>query len=340
MTTAHILGVDHAAEALGVSKELLIERLAAGALPEAINRHGSWAVPTEALGAIASREGWSLSIDASSTRALIEVPESEAALSLPATSEVSIPPRPTGEVPVFPGPTMPPVAFRTSGTPDDDIDDTAGFDARESAIAALPLLTSTNISTAPQATPETTDSLEDQAAAPLLTSTSEEPPLARRASDTPAAPQATPMATPDTQVATAADPGDSRDRIRRLLHNFESAEAEIKRLRAELTATEQAVAVTERDKAVAEARLDELRRRSEQDRHELTMMASRVKALESDRELAIESMDRRSKRRYVKRRKAARVAPSTPPAPPGAHSASAAPLASATIGPPLKSTGT
>lgn len=62
MTAAEPLEIHHAAEAFGVTEETLLQRLDNGALPEAVQRDGNWTVPTEALSAIAEREGWHLDL--------------------------------------------------------------------------------------------------------------------------------------------------------------------------------------------------------------------------------------------------------------------------------------
>ncbi|MCP4227436.1 MAG: hypothetical protein GY773_29170 [Actinomycetia bacterium] len=66
MTSADLLEIDHAAEAFGVSRETLLQRLDGGGLPEAVKQDGGWTVPTEALNAIAEREGWALDLTSSS----------------------------------------------------------------------------------------------------------------------------------------------------------------------------------------------------------------------------------------------------------------------------------
>ncbi len=65
MTSADLLEIDHAAEAFGVSRETLLQRLDGGGLPEAVRQDGGWSVPAEALNAIAEREGWPLDLTSS-----------------------------------------------------------------------------------------------------------------------------------------------------------------------------------------------------------------------------------------------------------------------------------
>lgn len=62
MNSADLLEIDLAAEAFGVSRETLLRRLNGGGLPEAVKRDGCWTVPSNALAAIAEREGWPLDL--------------------------------------------------------------------------------------------------------------------------------------------------------------------------------------------------------------------------------------------------------------------------------------
>jgi chromosome segregation ATPase len=72
---ADLLEIDLAAEAFGVSTETLLRRLDGGGLPEAVKRDGSWTVPTDALAAIAEREGWRLDLTSDGRGRAAAVPE-------------------------------------------------------------------------------------------------------------------------------------------------------------------------------------------------------------------------------------------------------------------------
>lgn len=201
MNSADLLEIEHAAEAFGVSKETLLRRLDGGGLPEAVRRGGSWTVPTEALNAIAAREGWPLDL----------------------TTNDNAP-----------------------------------------RLAAVP----------------------DQ--------------LDRYINETMAAHAAVVLA--KTQATAArAEARDLTRRVRQLTDDLEAERAERERVTAALSAAEKAQAILERDRAVAEARADELRKQVDQERIERSMLGSRIGLLEADREEAIISMDWWSRRRYERR---------------------------------------
>lgn len=211
MSSVDLLEIHHAAEAFGVSKETLLRRLDLGGLPEAVRHDGSWTVPTEALTAIAEREGWPLD------------------------------------------------------------------------------LTSGNEEPRPAAVPEQLD---------------------RYINETMAAHAAVVLA--KTQATAArAEARDLGRQVRLLNDDFEAERAERERASAALLAAEKAQAILERDRAVADARADELRKQVEQDRVERSLLAARIGILEADREEAITSMDWLSRRRY-ERRQALSKGPSSP----------------------------
>ncbi len=62
MKTADLLHISEAANAFGVSQDTLRRRLDTGAVPEARLGPNGWALPAEALSAIAEREGWPLDL--------------------------------------------------------------------------------------------------------------------------------------------------------------------------------------------------------------------------------------------------------------------------------------
>lgn len=106
-----------------------------------------------------------------------------------------------------------------------------------------------------------------------------------------------------TQAAAArAEARDLAKRTRELAEDLEAERIETDRLQAILTASERAQAILERDKAVAEARSDEVRKQVEQERIERSLLAKRVGELEADREEAMASMGWWSRRRYDRRR--------------------------------------
>ncbi|MEL7156421.1 MAG: hypothetical protein AAFN30_07470 [Actinomycetota bacterium] len=80
-------------------------------------------------------------------------------------------------------------------------------------------------------------------------------------------------------------------------------------MQTQLSAADKEQAILERDRAVAEARADELRRQVEQERVERSILAARIGALEADREDAITAMGRWSRRRYQRRQSPASTAP-------------------------------
>lgn len=62
MNGAELVELTEAARAFGISQATLRSRLEGGAVPEAIRRDESWALPTAALASIAEREGWPLDL--------------------------------------------------------------------------------------------------------------------------------------------------------------------------------------------------------------------------------------------------------------------------------------
>ena len=93
---------------------------------------------------------------------------------------------------------------------------------------------------------------------------------------------------------------------RQLSDDLEAERSERERLMAEAAEANKAQAVLERDKTVAEARTEEIRQQIEQQRIERSLMASRIAALEADRDAAVMSMSYWSKRRYQRRRTSTR----------------------------------
>ena len=62
MHGAELVELTEAARAFGISQATLQSRLEGGAVPEAVRREDTWALPTTALAAIAQREGWPLDL--------------------------------------------------------------------------------------------------------------------------------------------------------------------------------------------------------------------------------------------------------------------------------------
>lgn len=113
-----------------------------------------------------------------------------------------------------------------------------------------------------------------------------------------------------TQASAArAEASDLTRQVRTLKADLETARQEVATLKSQMTASQREQAVLERDRAVAEARADELRGQVEQERVERSMLAARIGVLEADREEAITSMDRWSRRRYERRQARSTGAP-------------------------------
>ena len=184
-----------------MSKETLLQRLDRGGLPEAVRRDGCWTVPTEAMTAIAEREGWALVLADSPTAKVAPVPEQ----------------------------------------------------------------------------------------------------LDRYINDTMAAHAAVVLA--KTQAAAArAEARDLGQQVSLLSDDLATEQDARERLAETLSEAEKAQAILERDRAVAEARADELRRQLEQERVERSLLSARIGVLEADREEAITSMGWWSRRRYDRSR--------------------------------------
>lgn len=144
--------------------------------------------------------------------------------------------------------------------------------------------------------------------APRLTAVPEQ--LDRYINETMAAHAAVVLA--KTQATAArAEARDLGRRNRELMNDMEAERAERERATAALSSAEKAQAILERDRDVAEARVDELRKQVDQDRLERSMLASRIGTLEADREDAITSMGWWSRRRY-QRRQSLSAGPTTP----------------------------
>ncbi|MEM8922182.1 MAG: hypothetical protein AAGD35_01690 [Actinomycetota bacterium] len=130
----------------------------------------------------------------------------------------------------------------------------------------------------------------------------------RTPSETAAAHAAVVMA--KTQASAARAEADDLGRhVQQLTAEVERLQADNERLASKLSAAARAQAVLERDRAVSEARADELRRQVDQERVERSMLAARIGALEADREDAIGAMDRWSRRRYERRQSRTKTSP-------------------------------
>ncbi len=62
MNGTDLVQIPEAADAFGISQGTLKRRLEQGAVPEAVEEHGTWTVPSSALKAISEREGWPLDL--------------------------------------------------------------------------------------------------------------------------------------------------------------------------------------------------------------------------------------------------------------------------------------
>lgn len=227
MSRAFVLGVDHAAQALGIPRETLVEKLDSGELPEAISRQGKWMLRTDVLATIAEREQWPLA-KASVEPALIEIPE-----------------------PPIAGPPV----------PDDQ----------------QPPVHQANHSTSDPVPPHTTSSAKASLG--------------------------------------LANPKEVQSQMTDLVSPTTPTEVELARLSTELGEADHRLALTERDRAIANARVEELRRQIEHERLERSALISKIRTLEADQQYAVQAMSRRSKRRYLKRRSEARKKSSLPPSP-------------------------
>jgi len=103
-------------------------------------------------------------------------------------------------------------------------------------------------------------------------------------------------------------PGGAPGQLSAMAHRLEELTREIAQQQAELDQAAQALAeanraqaVLERDKAVAEAQAAELARQLDQEREERGLLATRLTALLSERDLAVASLGWLSRRRYQRR---------------------------------------
>ena len=103
-------------------------------------------------------------------------------------------------------------------------------------------------------------------------------------------------------TAARAEARDLAAKVRRLTEELETERLEHDRAAAALNEASRAQAILERDKAVAEARADEVRNQIEQERVERSLLAARLGELEADREDALAAMGWWSRRRYDQRR--------------------------------------
>jgi hypothetical protein len=116
----------------------------------------------------------------------------------------------------------------------------------------------------------------------------------------------------ETQASAArAEVGDLEERLAKLSTELAGEQAVNERTTAELADAEKQLAVVERDKAVAEARADELREQLQQERAERNLLTARIGTLEADRETAIGAMGWWARRCYHRSRAA--TAPATYP---------------------------
>jgi chromosome segregation ATPase len=130
----------------------------------------------------------------------------------------------------------------------------------------------------------------------------------RYLSDTTAAHAAVVLA--KTQASAArAEAGDLAIKVRRLTNELDAEQAGGEQLAADLGAAEKELAIVERDRAVAQARADELRTQIDQERVERGLLSSRIGVLEADREAAIAAMGWWSKRRYKRLRAGSKPRP-------------------------------
>ena len=103
-------------------------------------------------------------------------------------------------------------------------------------------------------------------------------------------------------TAARAEARDLNQHVMDLTNELEAEMEARQKALADLSVAEKAQAVLERDRAVADARADELRSQLEQERVERSLLASRVGVLEADREEAINSMGWWTRRRYDRSR--------------------------------------
>ncbi|MGF1596360.1 MAG: hypothetical protein ACFCVK_05425 [Acidimicrobiales bacterium] len=103
-------------------------------------------------------------------------------------------------------------------------------------------------------------------------------------------------------TAARAETRDLATKVRQLSEELEAERAERQRLAGLLAETRKQQAVLERDRAVAEARTEEVRRQVDQERVERSLLSSRLVAMEADRDDALSTMTWWSRRRYGRRR--------------------------------------
>ncbi len=103
-------------------------------------------------------------------------------------------------------------------------------------------------------------------------------------------------------TAARAEARDLTKQTRQLTDELEAERSERERIARVLTDAEKAQAILERDRAVAEARADEVRKQVDQERLERSLLATRIGELEADREDVMASMGWWSRRRYDRRR--------------------------------------
>ncbi len=105
-----------------------------------------------------------------------------------------------------------------------------------------------------------------------------------------------------TQAAAArAEARDLAVRVEQLTAELDGAHRELADVGARLIDSERAQAILERDRAVAEARVEEIRGQVEQERLERAVLSNRLTELEADYESALSSMGWLSRRRYDSR---------------------------------------
>lgn len=117
-------------------------------------------------------------------------------------------------------------------------------------------------------------------------------------------------------------------RLEELTREITEQQAALDEAAQQLAEANRAQAVLERDKAVAEAQTAEIARQLDQEREERGLLATRLTALLSERDLAVASLGWWSRRRYQRRISTRSLHPTGGAPAPGSGPGTAAPAAS------------
>lgn len=110
-------------------------------------------------------------------------------------------------------------------------------------------------------------------------------------------------------TAARAEARDLAEAVRQLQEEIELERSHREEADALLSAAEKDQALLERDRAVAEARAEEVRLQVEQERVERSVLLARIARLEAERDEAVASLGWWSRRRYLRTRPPMAVGP-------------------------------